>query len=93
MPAVQQLYVINDQKVLLMDSNTKTDVTFPVDVIIVTSALKNVDVPALEKAFSPGRIVIANNQNKYLADKWKSQCREAQIAFHNTKTDGAFIIQ
>lgn len=93
MPTVRQLYVINDQKVLLMDSNTKADATFPVDVLIVTSVLKNVDVPALAKAFSPGRIVIANNQNKFLADRWKSQCREAQIAFHNTKTDGAFIIQ
>lgn len=92
-PTVRQLYLINEQKILLMDSNTRTDTTFSVDVIIVTTALKNVDVPALAKIFAPGQIVIANNQNKYLADKWKSQCREAQIAFHNTKTDGAFIVQ
>lgn len=93
MPTPKALFLIGGKKILLIDSNTNTNVAFPVDVIIVKSIIKNIDVAALAKAFSVRQIVIANNQYTYLSDKWESQCKQANIALHNTKTDGAFIIQ
>jgi competence protein ComEC len=88
----KRVLLIRNKKILLLDSTTKTKNPFPVDIIIVKSWKKHINVNDLAIAFSPEQIVIANNQNQYQTKEWIEQCGIANIKLHNTRTDGAFII-
>ncbi len=86
----KKVLLIRNKKILLLDSTTKTENPFPIDIIIVKSWKKHINVNELATAFSPEQIVIANNQNQYQTREWIEQCGIANIKLHNTKTDGAF---
>ena len=86
----KQVLLVRNRKILLLDSNTKTGKPFPVDIIIVKSWKKHINVNDLVTAFSPEQIVIANNQNQYQTKEWITQCSNTNIKLHYTKTDGAF---
>lgn len=87
----KQILVLNTQKILLIDSNTCLRKAFKTDILIVSSSKKHFDISEAIAAFSPAKIVIGNNINKWQAKNWKNQCTSANIAYHYTKEDGAFI--
>lgn len=91
MDADKQILVLNAQKILLLDSNTCLRKAFKTDILIVSSSKKHFDISEAIAAFSPTKIVIGNNINKWQAKNWKDRCASANIAYHYTKEDGAFI--
>ncbi len=91
MDADTQILVLNAQKILLLDSNTCLRKAFKTDILIVSSSKKHFDVSEAIAAFSPTKIVIGNNINKWQVNTWREECSAAKIAFHYTKEDGAFI--
>jgi competence protein ComEC len=91
MDSDKQMLVLNAHKILLLDSNTCLRKAFKTDILIVSSSKKHFDISEAIAAFSPAKIVIGNNINKWQAKNWKDQCASANIAYHYTKEDGAFI--
>lgn len=91
MSSDKQMLVLNAQKILLIDSNTYLRKAFKTDILIVSSSKKHFDISQAIAAFSPTKIVIGNSVNKWQAKIWKDQCTAANIAYHYTKEDGAFI--
>ncbi|MFA6150706.1 MAG: ComEC/Rec2 family competence protein [Chitinophagaceae bacterium] len=89
--ANQKVLVLNDQKILLIDSNTCLRKGFKTDILIVSSSKKHFDISEAIVAFSPTKIIIGNNLNKWQAKNWQDECAAANIALHYTKEDGAFI--
>ena len=89
----KNIYLIKKQKILVVNNTELLPKAFPVDILIMAAATKTVDVQSLKKMFSPKKIVIANNQKPYKVKDWEAQCASLNIALHNTKKDGAFILQ
>lgn len=87
------IYLIKNQKVLVVHNTELLPKAFPTDILIMATSPKTVDVQSLQKIFSPKKIVIANNQKPYQVKDWEAQCASLNIALHNTKKDGAFILQ
>jgi competence protein ComEC len=90
-----ELIVVSNKKVLLLDSNTRFNKNhpFPIDILVIKSALHSFSVSEIQCVFNPKQIVLANNQNKKNSSAWKVGCTESKIAFHDTKTDGAYILR
>ena len=88
----QATFIFNGQKIAVLRDEDILPNSFPVDILIVASETEKVDVASLQKIFRPKKIVIANNQKAYQRKEWESQCASLEIALHNTKKDGAFLL-
>lgn len=91
-PKPQATYIIKGQKIAVLRDEAILPNTFPVDILIVAYETQKVDVANLQKIFRPKKIVIGNNQKAYQIKDWEAQCAGLEIALHNTKKDGAFLL-
>ena len=89
----QPCFVINKQRILVLNDNIKTyNGAFPVDLLVIDGSLKTLSPSALLAAFHPRKIV-AVPQPRWLIRKWKDSCRALNLPFHAVSTDGAFILE
>jgi competence protein ComEC len=85
------ILVIDSTKIIFLDDNTRIPKRFPIDIIVIKSWAKPIDVPCLVKVFSPKKIIVSAGQSNYQTFVWTKQCNAAHIALHNTQTEGAFV--
>jgi len=84
----RKMITLEKHSILLLDEEYNLSKAFPIDILIITSWEKPMDITKVIQTFLPKQIVISSNAQ---AAEWAEQCKKANISLHNTKSQGAFI--
>lgn len=90
--ALKQVYLLNDKKLLIIDSLGVYNVkTFKPDYILLTNSPK-INLNRLIDSLHPSQIIADGSNYKNDVQRWKNTCKKTNIPFHQTSEKGAFII-
>lgn len=92
-PLKQHLFLINNRKILLTDSNDHYDHPFPAQVVIIDSWRKRASINDFIRGFHPEQVVLGRHTDRRAAADWAKACSDAGIALHDVKEKGACIFQ
>jgi len=89
---VNNLFCVDEQTVFLIDSDYLDMINLPFEVdILVLSDNPFINLKHLKKTLNFKQVVFAANSNSYNLNRWKKQCIELSVSYHNIKEQGAFI--
>ncbi len=86
------LFLIGNKTVLLLNKPITTTAHFPVDYLVLNYPLKKTDLRQLMETFSPQKIILGNNNSRYIIDKYFEKSKESNIPLHSLAYNGAFVI-
>ncbi len=90
--SIRNIFNINSKKLLVIDSSGVYDnLSFKPEIVILTQSPK-INLQRLIDRFHPEIIVADGSNYKSFILQWRETCENFNIKFHNTATDGAFII-
>jgi len=86
----QNLFLINDKKVLVVDKSAVFEPIKQIDIVVLTESPKlNLERLILQQK---PKLIIADGSNyKSLITLWQRTCSQLKISFYNTSQKGAFI--
>ncbi|MDI9319598.1 MAG: ComEC/Rec2 family competence protein [Phycisphaerales bacterium] len=84
----RKIITLENHSILLLHEEYNLSKAFPIDILIITSWEKPMNITKVIQTFLPKQIVISSNGQ---AAAWAEQCKRANINLHNTKSQGAFI--
>lgn len=89
---VDNLFIINKQTVLLINSNLFDAIHLPFKIdLLVLADNPYINLRYLKNTLNFKQVVFAANNNTYNLNRWKSHCDELSIPFYNIKEQGAFV--
>jgi len=88
----QQLFLVNNQSVLIVDSTYKNmaNLPFQIDVLLLTGS-PYFDLVEQSSFVDFKQIVFAADNSSYKINGWQKQCDELNLSCYNIKEEGAFI--
>ncbi|MCF6213916.1 MAG: competence protein ComEC family protein [Flavobacteriaceae bacterium] len=86
----QNIFMINGQKVLIIDANGVFEPLDNVDTVILTKSPK-INLQRLIEKLNPQLIIVDNTNYKSFVARWQQTCTQLNIPFYNVSKKGAFI--
>lgn len=89
----EAVYYVKGKRILtlnapiIIDTNRK----FPIDYLVIAYPVKQFEGLELQQTFGFEKMIIASNQKRYLAQRWRDSCAKYNIPAHFTMFDGAFL--
>lgn len=86
---------IGNKNILILREPLAVDTakSLKVDYLLVSYPIKDFTALQLQKTFGFKKLIIASNQKRYLAERWRDSCRKYSIPAHFTMFDGAFVLK
>lgn len=89
---LQHYYQYKNQHILVVDSAAVYQLNHkPIDIVILTQSPK-LNMARLLTTIQPNTIIADANNYPYLLKRWQKECELRHITFHNTNTQGAYVI-
>ena len=89
---IPSVFKYKRKTILVIDSLGVYPVTHNVDFVILSNSPK-INLIRLIDSLQPKKIIANGNNYKTYVKRWEKTCKEKQIPFHYTGTDGAFLIK
>lgn len=90
--SIKNIYLINQKKILLIDSKGIYKTSYKPDIVILTQSPK-VNLNRLIDRLKPSLVIADNNNYKSYVSRWKETCFKQKIPFHSTNEKGWVVIR
>jgi competence protein ComEC len=89
----KELITIGNKTALILNEPINTDMSFPVDYLIVNYKPDDINFETLQKTFTPEQIVFGSNISRSITDRWLTACKQKHIPLYSVLKEGAFEVK
>lgn len=91
----EPLITVGRKNLLVLEQPVGTDSGRlpPVDVLVIHYPVKEFNAPELQRIFGFRKLVLAGDQKRWIAGRWKDSCRKHGIPLHIPALDGAYVLR
>ena len=86
------IFKYNEKLILVLDSLGIYPDSYKIDIVLLTYNPK-INLNRMLESLQPKMIIADGSNYKSYVKRWKKSCNKKNIAFHFTRTDGAYIIK
>lgn len=90
--SLKNVYVFNEQTILVIDEKAVYNTSFQPEVILLTASPK-LNLERLISVLQPKQVVVDNTNYKSYVEKWKQTCMSHNVPFYVTNTQGAYVLK
>lgn len=88
---LKPIFIIKNKTFLIIDSLTPTEISIPIDIILIKSLHNNLRLENIIKQCSPSYVVYTAKEGSYRDAKFSSICKNNGVLAYNTSSQGAYV--